>query len=370
MKHQITFVGGQLLPVFVGIKEFSPDKIHFIVSDESKDKIALLKSYLTDKVFTENICNPFDFVSIKTTCEELLSKFEPTDEIQFNLTGGTKVMVLAAQALIQENHGKGFYINLDNTVLNLPSYSLQQLTCDISVKEFLELSGHMIKSSKTIYDFSEADFIASAAIDSFSSTDKTYLTISKYFRKNFNDKNISIPKSGNENIEGKIFFKWDRKQIEIIKDGEGIFSASSDNIYNLFFYAAWWELNVAKAISTWAKPKELLLQCELPFKGDIKSPKSEIDVLINLGRKLIFVECKSGNVKQEDINKMKIIRDTYGGIISKSILVSRFIPANNILEKCKELNIEVFYLYEDDELIHPLSEIINVLDNLEKKLTI
>jgi hypothetical protein len=370
MKHQIIFVGGQLLPVFVGIKEFSPDKIHFIVSEESKDKINLLKSFLTGKGFTENICNPFDFVSIKTTCEELLSKFEPTDEVQFNLTGGTKVMVLAAQALIQESQGEGFYINPDNTVLNLPSYSLQEVTCEISVKEFLELSGHKIKSSKTIYDFSETDFRASAAIDLFSSTDKTFLTVSKYFRKNFNDKNVSIPKSGNETIDGKISFRWNSKQIEIIKEGEEIFTASSDNIYNLFFYAAWWELNVAKAISAWTKPKELLLQCELPFKGDIKSSKSEIDVLINLGRKLIFVECKSGFVKQEDINKMKIIKDTYGGIISKSILVSRFLPAKNILEKCNELNIEVFYLYEDEILVHPLSELIKTLDNFEKKLAI
>ena len=32
MKHQIALVGGQLLPIYVGIKEFSPDKIHFIVS--------------------------------------------------------------------------------------------------------------------------------------------------------------------------------------------------------------------------------------------------------------------------------------------------------------------------------------------------
>ena len=89
-----------------------------------------------------------------------------------------------------------------------------------------------------------------------------------------------------------------------------------------------------------------------------------------IGRKLIFVECKSGNVKQEDINKMKIIKDTYGGVISKSILVSRFLPTKNIIEKCEELNIEVFHQYEEEILINPLSELLNVLDNFEKKLVI
>lgn len=87
MKHQITFVGGQLLPVLVGIKEFSPDKIHFIISEESKSKISLIKSFLTGKTFSENICNPFEFTSIKTSCEKILSEIKQGDEVQFNLTG-------------------------------------------------------------------------------------------------------------------------------------------------------------------------------------------------------------------------------------------------------------------------------------------
>lgn len=370
MKHQITFVGGQLLPVFVGIKEFSPDKIHFIVSEESKDKINLLKSFLTGKKFSENICNPFDFVSIKKTCEELLSKFEPTDEVQFNLIGGTKVMVLAAQALIQENQGEGFYINPDNTVLKLPTYDLQELTCEISVKEFLELSGHKINSSKAISDFTQDDFIAATEIEKFAKDDKAFGTVTKYFRNNYNNVNKKIPKSGTEKIDDEIIFEWTSNKATVLRNGINIFSASSDNIRSLFFLAAWWELIVAKEISKWAKLKELFVQCELPFKGDDKTLKNEIDILINLGRKLIFVECKSGIVKQEDINKIKIIKDTYGGIISKSILVSRFLPAKNIIEKCNELNIEVFYLYEDEILVHPLSELIKTLDNFERKLAI
>lgn len=370
MKHQITFVGGQLLPVFLGINEFSPDKIHFIVSEETKDKVVLLKSFLGDKPISENLCNPFDFTSIKTICENIFKNIGDSDEVHFNLTGGTKVMVLAAQSLIKENQLTGFYINPDNSILNVPAYSLQELSCEISVKEFLELSGHKLKSSKTISDFKHEDFVTAKEIDEFAARDKSFLTVTKYFRKNFNDKGVSIPKTGDEKIDGKIEVKWNRQQLEISKAGSKIFSANSDIIYNLFFFAAWWELQVANAISAWTKPKELLVQCELPFKGDINAPKSEIDVLINLGRKLIFVECKSGLVKQEDINKMKIIRDTYGGVISKSILVSRFLPGKNILEKCNELNIEVFCLYEDEKLVHPLNEIIKVLDNLERKLTV
>ncbi len=52
-----------------------------------------------------------------------------------------------------------------------------------------------------------------------------------------------------------------------------------------------------------------------------------MDIIINTERKLIFIECKSGLVKQEDINKMRIVKQTYGGIISKSIPVILELPA-------------------------------------------
>lgn len=370
MTHQITFVGGQLLPVFVGIKEFKPDKIHFIVSEESKDKIALLKSFLSGTQFSESLCNPFDFTSIKTTCESLLSKIKSSDIVQFNLTGGTKIMVLAAQAVLQERSLEGFYISPDNTILRIPDFDLQNITTEITIREFLELSGHKINSAKRILDFTEKDFFAAKSIETFARNEKVFGTVSKYFRREFNDKGNKIPKNGNVDIDSKVKCVWSKSEITIRKDGVDIFSVNSENIRNLFFYAAWWELIVAKEISNWPKAKELLVQCELPFKGDSKILKSEIDVLVNLGRKLIFIECKSGIVKQEDINKMKIIKDTYGGVVSKSILVSRFLPAKNILEKCRELNIGVFYLYEDDNLVHPLSEILDALNTFEKKLVV
>lgn len=370
MKHQITFVGGQLLPVLVGLKEFSPDKIHFIISKESKSKISLIKSFLTGKIFSENICNPFEFASIKTTCEKVLSKIEQDDEVQFNLTGGTKIMVLAAQSLILERNLNGFYINQDDTLLQLPSYSIQKLTSGISVKEFLEISGHQLSSSKSMSDFSADDFKSVDEIERFTlSHDKLILQINSKVRNTY-DKLSKIPTVGQLEINKQVKLIWADKSISVELNGNEVFKIQSPNVRNLFFHASWWELIVAKEISLWSKAKELLIQCELPFKTDTLTTKNEIDVLVNLGSKLIFIECKSGMVKQEDINKMRIVKDTYGGIISKSLLVCRFMPTPTILEKCKELNIEVFYCFLGKNQINLLSKLIDTLDKLEKKLAI
>lgn len=370
MKHQITLVGGQLLPVLVGIKEFSPNKIHFIVSEESKSKICLIEPFLIGKTFSENICNPFSFSSIKSTCEDVLNQIAQADEVQFNLTGGTKIMVLAVQSLILERKLNGFYINQDDTLLILPTYQIENLSCKISVKEFLEISGHKMSSSKTMADFANEDFKAIDEIDKFSVThDKLILEINSKIRKTY-DKLSKIPRAGQLEINKSAKFIWTDKSIAVEVSGKEVFKILSHKVRSLFFHASWWELIVAREISLWSKVKELLIQCELPFKTDTMITKNEIDVLVNLGGKLIFIECKSGMVKQEDINKMRIVKDTYGGIISKSLLVCRFLPTSTILEKCKELNIDVFSSYKGRTLINPLSKLLDTLDALEKKLTI
>ena len=122
MKHQIALVGGQLLPIYVGIKEFSPDKIHFIVSKESIESLNNLKPMIKGISQNEYRCNAFDFYEIKSICEKIIQKINPEDSITFNLTGGTKIMVLACQAIIHEKGLNGFYINQDDSYLVLPSY--------------------------------------------------------------------------------------------------------------------------------------------------------------------------------------------------------------------------------------------------------
>jgi hypothetical protein len=238
------------------------------------------------------------------------------------------------------------------------------------VKEFLEISGHQLSSSKTMSDFSADDFKSVDEIDRFTlSYDKLILQINSKVRSSY-DKLSKIPTAGQLEINKQAKLIWTDKSISVELHEKEVFKIQSPNVRSLFFHASWWELIVAKEISLWSKAKELLIQCELPFKTDTLTTKNEIDVLVNLGGKLIFIECKSGMVKQEDINKMRIVKDTYGGIISKSLLVCRFMPTPTILEKCKELNIEIFYCFLGKNQINSLSKLIDTLNKLEKKLAI
>lgn len=85
MTHLISLVGGQLIPVYVGIKEFNPDQVHFIVSDESVESLSVLKPLLGNTKWADYKCNPFDFFAIKSIFERIISKSSTDDSFTFNL---------------------------------------------------------------------------------------------------------------------------------------------------------------------------------------------------------------------------------------------------------------------------------------------
>lgn len=366
MKHQINFLGGQLLPIYIGIKEFLPDKIHFIASDESKKGTKILKDIFPDLIFSEFICDPFDFYSIKKRILSVIEKLDAQDDVLINLTGGTKIMLLAAQSIISEFNLKGFYINQDYSFIEVPSYYKKLITSELTIKDFFGLSGHKIFSAKTLSDFTENDLRVTNQIESFATSNKIYSKVTDFLRKKYR----VLPERGTETTTGNTVINWDANIVEIHNNNKSIACFKGNNVRDLFFDATWWELIVASEIGKWAKAKEIILHCTLPFKTDNKALKNEIDILINTGNKLIFVECKSGNIKQEDINKMKVIKQTYGGLISKSLLVSRYMPSQSIMEKCKELDIEVFYVYAFQRVVNPIKHIDKILNRLEKKTSI
>jgi len=110
------------------------------------------------------------------------------------------------------------------------------------------------------------------------------------------------------------------------------------------FTGLWWELVVAQTVRSWKMKYEMKMGVEIFSNSDQSETKNELDIVLNSGKNMVFIECKSGLVKQEDINKMRAIKRVYGGISTRSILVCRKLPRKAILEKCNELDVDVFAL--------------------------
>lgn len=363
MKHHISLVGGQLLPILVGIKEFNPDVVHLVMSKEIKDKISPLKDCLSGISIHEIACSPYNFYEIIDTLRDKAASISSEDEVVVNVTGGTKIMLLACQIAFSEFHWKFIYINQDNSYLDFTSGSLFPIKTSISITDLCAISGHELSNSKKVTDFPEEDLNASIKILEFS-THPYYSAIMKYIKVNYKNIKKSIPKTGYFEIP-KMCLKveWNSKSFSV-HEKRNLIHLESLNVYKLFFFSEWWELIIGSEVQKWCSNSEMLMQVTLPFKHNKKAPKNEIDVLVSLNNRLLFVECKSGEVKQEDVNKIRVIHDLYGGTVSKAILVSLFKPDERIIEKCSELSIATYYHSENGVLKSDFSQLFQTLNHL------
>lgn len=79
-----------------------------------------------------------------------------------------------------------------------------------------------------------------------------------------------------------------------------------------------------------------------------KYPKNEIDIIVNTGQKLLFVECKTMLQNSTDIDKFRTAVKNYGGLGSKSIFITENEMTPLQKEKCEESGIPYFsFNYKD-----------------------
>jgi hypothetical protein len=70
--------------------------------------------------------------------------------------------------------------------------------------------------------------------------------------------------------------------------------------------------------------------------------KNEVDIIVDAGTKLLFVECKTQVKNSTDVDKFASVVRTYGGLGSKALFVTYSPMVPEALEKCVEKGIAVF----------------------------
>ncbi|WP_185290439.1 Card1-like endonuclease domain-containing protein [Chryseobacterium lactis] len=371
MKHHISLVGGQTLPLYLGIIESNSDFIHFVYSKDSAESIKVLKEIFKDKKIKTYECNAFNHGEILTLFNSIVLSFSVDDDFVFNITGGTKLMALAATEVVQKSKGKAFYFNQDLTYYEIPSYEIRNITNNLEINDFIKLSDNKISSYTDISIYKESDFKTAQKISNFSSSNsREYSAILRFKDQKFGN-SMSLPLRGDHQVNNNLFVSWDENGMEVNTASDTLLEVSSNNIHSLFFNAGWWELLVAQVVNGWKQKIDIYTNVILPYKNEDAQSKNEIDVLVNTGKRLVFIECKSGNILASDINKMKAVRETYGGRIARSLLVSKYKPTDRIIEKCKELDIDIFYCYENSrKKSNDIGQLINTLDELILKSSI
>lgn len=331
MSHtHITLVGGQPIPVYQGIIHSKPDWVVFVCSEQSiREAEAIQREISVESEIY--IIDPVDLAVIERKSKELRYRLEG-QHTSLNITSGTKPWAFYfVQAFGSDENCEIFYVDQNTLVRSFKDFTKHVVNLDADVR--FRLHGNPLDDYMHFEEFETDDFESISRIRE----------MRKFNYRDFNQ----LTKAFSENSEEVAFrtnngsrLTWNEADSSIdlmLYNNRGEFKSDhfmSAHTELLFTNTGWFELEVAAMLSRWNKSRHVRLNCVFPTKAN--SPKNEIDIIVDTGTKLLFVECKTQIYSITDIDKFASAVKVYGGYGSKSLFVTDAVMRDNALEKCKD----------------------------------
>ncbi len=372
MNHQVILIGKDITSAYLGIKEYKPDHIHLIFTNETKTVADPMFELLPHGLeCTSYLVKAYDADSVINVCREIHRLYEGS--FHYNLSKGTKLMAFAAFTVALENKAHAFYLTQKGELIVLNDFKNIKLKSILTNEEILRLHGNILLNYADSNNLPEEDITASEQIKQFiEQYAKEHERIQTFYNSNCKRRLELLPKS--HVFPNGLRFLQEGGTLLITLEDEILLHLTTVNGSMLYFDGRWWETLVAAQVKLWSQRQrcvpEVWLNVIFYVNESTTHVKNEIDILINNGQKLLFIECKSGRVNQNDVYKVDSIREIYGGDISKAILASYYPIKNDLLEKCDSLQIHCYAPSYFAERLHFLEGLPDWLDDLVRELQI
>lgn len=339
-KTHITLVGSQTAPVYSGIIESDPDEVIFICSEQTKEEAERLKSKIACPSELISI-DPIELTQISETATRLYKNYQ-NDEISLNLTGGTKPWnLLFFKIFSDKENATLFYIDQNNRIWDLKNYQSRVFTFNTEslfsiygtpLKHFIDLSTY---TSRDIEAIKQIECLRSYNYGSFKQLTNIRNVKENHFEELADGSYIQCNQS-----EG-----WVELCLQNNSKGAVIKRLHSEHIHSIIFKSGWFELKIAHLLSKWNKARNVQLNCV--FKAQNNVDKNEIDIIVNTGSKLLFVECKTQINTITDIDKFHSAVKNFGGMGSKALFITDASMREEAKEKCRDNDILSFSLQDN-----------------------
>jgi len=370
MKHQIILLGKDISSVYHGIKEFSPDCIHLIFTEQTRSVADNMFPLLPPEVLRFYYqTEPYHGDKVMDVCREIHKKH--SGEFTYHLSEGTKPMAFAAFRVAMEMGVRSFYLTQLGELVWLDTFEKVKMQSTLDNEEILKLSGNTLSEYHDIRELNDEDTQASMLIKHFIEVyPHEHSRIMKFFGI-FCQRQISrLPAS--KQLSNDLKFKIKDGSLLVTQRGNTLLRLPQSNAVYLYFKGSWWETLVANQVRLWSEEKtnapEIWQNVIFGMGGENPRAKNEVDVLVNNKQKLIFIECKSGIITQNDVYKIDGVRETYGGDISRAVLASYYPVETYLQEKCDDLQINLFAPSYLAERIDHLDKMPEWLDQLTTEL--
>ncbi|WP_420177190.1 Card1-like endonuclease domain-containing protein [Kerstersia gyiorum] len=148
MRTQICLVSAQAVPNLIPTLDdtLKPERVILVTSPDMRAQTEYLSRVMKRRgliVKQLDIPNAYDYAGIEDTLLNWLSENETTD-VTLNVTGGTKLMAMAAQSVFDSSKKPIFYINIetDDIIFLRQRDQARKLNARIKLRDYLEANGY------------------------------------------------------------------------------------------------------------------------------------------------------------------------------------------------------------------------------------
>lgn len=327
--------GEQRMPALLSIRQFESEHHIFV---NSKDYPATcMQAFLGARELHELFIDPWDDRAVHERITELAKQFPEKTRIGINLTGGTKLMFAGALAAARELGAVPFYFDSRNRRITfIDSLRREKIRPIDSIETFLQLNsdGLEIASNITMNEMSPDRQLLTKTL--WIHRDK----IRRFYAQLTDYNNAFRPF---ELKHDGLYLKLDDAKAAKIQ-GYGL-DLAFDNWPDFAKYLSggWFEEYVylqCKPYQDSGVIQDLRLNLKLNLKQENTSSRSnwgaeynELDITFTDGYSLYIVECKAGNVTQEQVMKLQNLVRFYGGIEGRGVVACCFPPNTESAKK-------------------------------------
>lgn len=359
-KIQIALVSKETLPVFYMINELRPDEVYLVGTKETQNEMHYIKAVAKSigVVCHELTTQPDSMQDCMRVCDSVHARNVEGDcEYCYNLTCGTKLMAFGALICAQSHKANAVYTDV-SSYTDFSDFERHDITKLLSTGTMIALQGQKVKAKEIYHYDAERTECANEVRNFIENHPKEY----KVLMTNYIDYKY-LP---NPFRVGKLLYYRDGGRLVVEYDDVEVFSSDYKDAFKMLLEGRWWETLVANVVAKWAgEDREVWTNVRFePNAKTQRNDKNEIDVLVNIGNALLFVECKSGSFTQDNIYKLSSVFKTYGSYKSRGVIVSyrSNVIKPDLEEKAKEERVSLLVPNRSmADLFVKLDKVVNTL---------
>lgn len=370
---QIALVGGQPTPVYQGIVHLQPDQVVLICSEQTQSVAKIIRSQLpyTEQNVMIYTMSDKDIESMYQTTERIEEALPKGITISLNITGGMKLWSIIFNNVFRRHRRscRTFFIGQNGTYFDLKD-KLSKGKVEFDMDAQFRILGHQLDEFTPLTDYTSADFDVLNRVQSIALSQHThwhFFNVTALFLEEYKEQfgNISLTHDF-EVREKQNMLSWNVEEHSFeCQLGYKKYTFASEHVEHIVLNTGWFELHVARMIAQKYGAENVRLNCI--FRNIKNLPKNEIDIIVNTGSKLIFVECKTQIYNTTDVDKFRSAVRNYGGLGSKPLFITNSEMKPEGLEKCRDHRIDTFYLAnplytKKQDCIGALSAVLDELD--------